>query len=64
MKAFGKWLVMARVKDSTHLAHPGFKTKRDAIETLTTSGFKRLSDNLWTDSNGQHFFITKNVIEY
>lgn len=64
MKVFNKWLVMGKVGDNVRLAHPGFKTKNDAIYALNNAGFKRLSDNSWEDSFGQQFYITKNTKEY
>lgn len=42
----------------------GFKTKKEAIDALTTAGFKKLDNNLWGDSLGQQFFIEKNIKEY
>ena len=64
MKTFGKWVVMGRVNGNTRLAHPGFKTRKDAEITMASVGFERVSDNLWIDSFGQEFYITKNTAEY
>ena len=63
MKVFGKYLVKARVNGNTRLAHPGFNTKKDAVERLNEC-FERISDNLWKDRHGQEFFIEKNTVEY
>lgn len=63
MKVFGKWVVIGRVDGSTRLAHPGFRTKKEAAERLTEC-FERVGKNLWKDSFGQEFYIKKNTTEY
>lgn len=60
MKTFGKWLVMATVNDKSRIAHPGFKTRKEAEITLASAGFERVNENLWKDSLGQQFYIKKN----
>ena len=60
MKAFGKWLVMATVNGKSRIAHPVFKTKKEAEITLASAGFKKVDENLWEDSLGQQFYIEKN----
>lgn len=63
MKAFGKYLVMVNVNGSSKIAHPGFKTRKDAVSTLNMT-FSKVNDNLWEDSLGQKFWIKKNTTEY
>ena len=60
MTAFGKWLVFAESNGSKRLAHPGFKTKKEAEITLASAGFKKVDENLWEDSLGQQFYVEKN----
>ena len=63
MKAFGKYLVMVNVNGKSKIAHPGFKTRKDAVSMLNMT-FSKVNDNLWEDSLGQKFWIKKNTTEY
>ena len=63
MKIFNKYLVMAQVNGKSRLAHPGFKTRKEAVATLDMT-FSKINDNLWEDSFGQQFWIEKNTNEY
>ena len=63
MKTFGKYLVMTNIDGKAKQAHPGFKTRKDAVATLDMT-FEKISDNLWKDSKGQEFWIEKNTKEY
>jgi hypothetical protein len=62
MKVFDKWLVIGTVDNKTHIV-ASFRTNKDAVESLESSGFKR-DGTLWKDSKGNKFFVEKNVKEY
>ena len=64
MKTFGKYLVYGKVNGKKRIASSGYNTKKEAINALTTAGFKRLDDNLWEDHLGQQFSVEKNTKEY
>lgn len=62
MKVFGKWLVMGMIDNKAQIV-ASFKTNKDAVEALESSGFKR-DGTLWEDSKGNKFFVEKNTKEY
>lgn len=66
MKVFGKWLVLGNIGkiDGVDIVASSFMTRKDAVDGLETSGFRRLSDNEWEDSLGRRFHIEKNTKEW
>lgn len=62
MKVFGKWLVMGMIDNKAQIV-VSFKTKKETVEALKVSGFKR-NGTLWEDSKGNKFFVEKNTKEY
>lgn len=63
MKVYRKWLVLGRVNGKSGI-FASFNTKKGAEEAMELAGFKRLGQNLWSDSNDNKFFIDKNVKEF
>lgn len=63
MKTFRKWLVTSWVEGKLHTI-ASFNTKNETKIMLEMAGFKQVYGDCFENSEGELFYITKNVREY
>lgn len=63
MKTFRKWQVVSWIEGKLHTI-ASFNTKNETKMMLKMAGFNRVTGDCFEDSEGNLFYIVKNVKEY